>query len=189
MTWEISRRAAMFGTAAGLVGAGITIRSTSVKARTPKLVIIEESSIPESRQFCEALMEGDHHAEIVRIDRSLNGLLDQLSDSSACFVGLTSDPAAMIASQLLLERGGQPHLEGKHLYTQGRWMHHTNGTSSLLERASNGWPTALAFHIRDLMDGSINDHTAECRSGACNLAASSPGALVSWAIEVEDHLS
>ena len=189
MALNVSRRAVIGGGAAGLAAAGISFGVSTAAASARPVVVIEESAIPESRQFAEALVNSGHAARVVRIDRSLNGLLHELADSEAHFAGLTSDPAAMIAAQLLVERGGRPLLQWKHHYASGRWTHRTDGTPPLLASARSGWPTALAHHVRDTIGGRGSDGPALCQSGGCALAASSPGMLVSWVIEVGDQRS
>lgn len=188
MTWNVSRRRVIGGGAVGLATVGIGF-GTPATAHARNVVVIEESAIPESRQFAETLIDSGDCARLVRIDRSLNGLLHELTDSSSRFAGLTSDPAAMIAAQLLVERGGRPLLQWKHHYASGRWTHQTAGAPALLGASRSGWPTALAHHVRNTL-GSVNeDEPALCRSGACALAGSSPGMLVSWVIEVGDRVS
>lgn len=189
MAWNFSRRAVMGGGAVGLASAGMGLGVSTAAAPMRKVVVIEESAIPESRQFAETLINAGDVARVIRIDRSLNGLLHELTDTSSSFAGLTSDPAAMIAAQLLVERGGRPLLTWKHHYASGRWTHQTAGASVLLQTAHNGWPTALAHRVRDAISSTGSDGLAICRSGSCALAGSSPGMLVSWVIEVGEQLS
>lgn len=184
MTWDVTRRAAMSGGAVGLAAAGAGFAVSPASARAPATIIVEESAVPESRQFAEAFANAGHSARIVSVDRSLNGLLHELDASDCRFAGLTSDPAAMIAAQLLLERGGRPVLRWTHYYGGRGWTHTTAGAPSLLRQASNGWPTALAHHVRDMFDAPEGNAMYACRSRSCGLPASSPGMLVSWVIEV-----
>lgn len=190
MALNVSRRAVIGGGAVGLAAAGISFGVSTAAGSARPVVVIEEGAIPESRQFAEALVNSGAAGRIIRVDRSLNSLLDELTDPEARFAGLTSDPAAMIAAQLLVERGGRPLLQWRHHYASGRWMHQTAGTPPLLASARSGWPTALAHHVRDTIIGSrASDGPVLCQSGACALAASSPGMLVSWVIEVGDQRS
>lgn len=188
MTWNVSRRGVIGGGAVGLAAAGIGFAAPAT-ALARNVVVIEESAIPESRQFAETLVDSGDCARLICIDRSLNGLLHELTDTSSRFTGLTSDPAAMIAAQLLLERGGRPLLQWTHHYASGRWAHQTAGAPALLESSRNGWPTALAHHLRSILGSVATDSPALCHSGACGLAGSSPGMLVSWVIEVGGRVS
>jgi hypothetical protein len=189
MALNVSRRAVLGGGAVGLAAAGISFGVSTAGPPVRPVVVIEESAIPESRQFAEALVDSGHAARIIRVDRSLNSLLHELTDTNARFAGLTSDPAAMIAAQLLVERGGRPILQWRHHYASGRWTHQTAGTPPLLASARSGWPTALAHHVRDTIGSPGSDRPVLCQSGACALAASSPGMLVSWVIEAGDQRS
>lgn len=189
MAWNASRRAVMGSGAIGLAAAGIGLGTSEAKASNAKLIVVEESAIPESRQFAEAFVAAGHSARVIRIDRSLVGLLHELEETECRFAGLTSDPAAMIASQLLVERGGRPLLTSTHHYGSGRWTHQTANAPGLLRRASSGWPTALAHHVRDSLAGEEEGAATACRSGACGLPRSSPGMLVAWVIEMGGRLS
>lgn len=184
MTWDVTRRAAMSGGAVGLVAAGAGLSGSPVSARVPATIIVEESAVPESRQFAEAFANTGHPARIVSVDRTLTGLLHELEASDCRFTGLTSDPAAMIAAQLLLERGGRPLLRWTHYYGGRGWTHTTAGAPSSLTQASYGWPTALAHYVQDMFDAPERHAMDACRSNSCRLPASSPGMLVSWVIEV-----
>ncbi|MGX7927195.1 hypothetical protein ACWPMX_11570 [Tsuneonella sp. HG094] len=189
MTVNVTRRTAMSGGAVGLAAAGASLRGTSASAYAPATIVVEESAVPESRQFAEAFVTAGHAARVIRIDRSLNGLLYRLEDFGCRFAGLTSDPAAMIAAQLLVERGGRPLLQWTHHYDGRAWSHITAGAPTLLRRANHGWPTALAHHVRDKLDFQESESMAKCRSGFCGLPASSPGTLVSWVIEMRENQS
>jgi len=182
MTLDFTRRAVVGGGAVGLVVAGATFSVSPISARVPKMIILEESAIPESRQFARALVNAGHLVRVIPIDRSLNGLFHDMEGTDCCFVGLTSDPAAMIATQLLVERGGHPLLQWTHHYAARSWSHKTAGAPALLSRARSSWPTALAHHVRDNLVGPRRDELAACRSNACGLPDSSPGMLVSWVI-------
>lgn len=189
MAWDVSRRAVMGSGALGLAATGIGFGASTASGRAIKTVIVEESAIPESRQFASAFVGAAPSTRVIRIDRSLNGLLHEIDHTDCRFAGLTSDPAAMIAAQLLIERGGRPLLNWSHRYGAGRWTHHTAGVPALLTRASGGWPTALAHHVRDRLNGSTDGRVAACRSNACGLPETSPGMLVSWVIEMGEPLS
>lgn len=181
MAWDISRRAVMGSGAAGLVAAGVGIGGGASAMR--RTVVIEESSAPESRQFAEAIATADFSVRVIRVDRTLNGLLHELEDTGCLFAGLTSDPVAMIATQILAARGARPLLRWTHHYAGGRWRHQTEGAPSLLSKARFAWPTTIAHHLRDAIGGAGSGSADICNSGACALAGSSPGMLVSWVIE------
>lgn len=189
MAWNVRRREVLGGAALGIAAAGFGLGKAHAASGLQRVTLVEETSIPESRHFAQAFAEAGHPARIIRIDRSLNGLLDELADAEGLMIGLTSDPAAMIAGQLLAERGAQPRLQWKHVYQDGRWQHRTHGMSGLLEKTRAAWPGALAHQLRGALAGNHAGDTALCRSGACDLAAGSPGMLVSWAIDVGGRIS
>ncbi|WP_230206928.1 hypothetical protein [Novosphingobium sp. Gsoil 351] len=170
--------------ALGAVAAGLNGLSGPASARNRLVTLVEESAIPESRQFVSAFAASGTTARIIRIDRSLGGLLHELEDTAGLIVGLTSDPVAMIASQLLVERGANPRLTWKHDYALGQWHHQTEGAPRLLKNATLAWPVAVAHEVRDAIGGKSERRPNTCDSGTCALAPSSPGMLVSWAYEI-----
>lgn len=184
MTWNVRRREVLGAGALGAAAAGFGSLPGPARARNRHVTLVEESAIPESRQFASTLANASTAARIIRIDRSLSGLLHELEDSAGLIVGLTSDPAAMIASQLLVERGASPRLVWRHHYASGRWHHQTEGAPRLLASATIAWPVAVAHEVRDAIDGKPGHHTNACNSGFCSLAPSSPGMLISWAFEI-----
>lgn len=189
MDWMIRRRQVLgvgaLGTAALGLGNFVPLASRPDRAVT----LLEESAVPESRQFASALVDSGFASKVTRIDRSLNGLLEELEAPAGMIIGLTSDPAAMIAGLLLSERGAYSRLLWQHHYADGRWQHRTGGAPRLLEAATRDWPIAVAHKVRDAVDGRSEQFASTCSSGGCSLPASSPGMLVSWVYELEGRRS
>lgn len=185
MAWDVSRRTVMSGGAVGAAVAGLGIGRSALAQRPRKIIVIEETHVPESRLFAETFTNLGRAAQVVRIDRSFNGLLHELEAVEGVLVGLTSDPAAMIAEQILVAGGARPLLQWTHQYRKLRWEHKTVGAPTLLARASVGWPSVLAYHMQDALVGDRQDAELRCQSGGhCGLDGKSPGMLVSWAFEV-----
>ena len=184
MAWDVSRRTVMSGGAVGAAVVGLGIGRSAWAKRPIKTIVIEEAEVPESRLFAETFVNSGRAAKIIRIDRSLNGLLHELAIAEGVLVGLTSDPAAMIAEQILVADGARPLLHWTHHYRKMRWEHRTEGAPALLARASTGWPTVLAHHMQDALFGDRQTAELRCESGHCSLDGKSPGMLVSWAFEV-----
>ncbi|MCW1384349.1 hypothetical protein OLX02_16125 [Novosphingobium sp. KCTC 2891] len=184
MAWDVSRRTVMSGGAVGAAVAGLGIGRSALAKRPLKIIVIEEAEVPESRLYAETFVNSGRAAKVIRIDRTLNGLLHELVIGEGVLVGLTSDPAAMIAEQVLLADGARPLLKWAHHYRKMRWEHRTDGAPALLARASTGWPTVLANHMQDALGGSRQAPDLRCQSGHCGLDGKSPGMLVSWAFEV-----
>ena len=184
MTWNVRRREVLGAGALGAAAAGLGGLSGPALARNTPATLIEESAVPESRMFASTFADVGLAARVIRIDRSLGGLLHELDEATGLIVGLTSDPAAMIASQLLVERGANPRLVWKHHYESGKWRHQTEGAPRLLESATLAWPAAVAHAVRDAIGGKSDRRSSTCNSGSCALALSSPGMLVSWAFEI-----
>ena len=186
MVWDVRRRELLGAGAVGAATAGfVGFSSAAASERWRAITLVEESGTPESVQFASAMTAGGRTARIIRVDRSLNGLLVELEESTGLVVGLTSDPAAMIAGQLLVERGARERLWWQHHYGEGRWRHRTGGARRLLESSTRAWPVAIAHEVRNAVDGKSRPASNTCVSGSCALAASSPGMLVSWAYEIE----
>jgi hypothetical protein len=184
MTWNVRRREVLGAGALGAAAAGLGGLSGPASARNRHVTLIEESAVPESQLFASAFADAGMVARIIRIDRSLGGLLHELEEATGLIVGLTSDPAAMIASQLLVERGANPRLVWKHHYELGQWRHQTEGAPRLIESTALAWPAAVAHAVRDAIGGKSDRRSNTCNSGTCTLAPSSPGMLVSWAFEI-----
>lgn len=189
MAWDISRRTVLSGGAIGAAAAGLGFGNGALAEQARKLIVVEETEVPESRQFASTFATRGHAAHIIRIDRSLNGLLHELDVTDGLLVGLTSDPVAMIAAQVLVGSGARPLLQWSHHYRRMRWEHRTDGAPELLARASTGWPTVLAHHMQDALGGGAKGGAPRCESGSCRLDGKSPGMLVSWAFEVGVKLS
>lgn len=193
MAWDVSRRVVLGAGALGATAAGLaTALSGAASARNRRLTLVEETSVPESRQFAGAIAEAGWGESILRVDRTLNALLHALEQPTGLIVGLTSDPAAMIAGQLLGERGARERLVWQHHYVGGRWRHSVESAPRLLEAASLAWPVAVAHHFRDTIANNFGANKAAgargiCDSNSCALAPSSPGMLVSWAYEIEGN--
>lgn len=184
MTWNVKRREVLGAGALGAAAAGLGGLSGPASARNRFVTVIEESAVPESRQFASAFADFGTAARIIRIDRSLGGLLHELENTAGLVFGLTSDPAAMIASQLLVERGANPRMVWKHHYASGRWHHQTESAPRLLEIATHAWPVAVAHEAHDAIGGKPGHPSNTCYSGTCALAPNSPGMLVSWVYEI-----
>tara|TARA_R110002020_G_scaffold291182_5_gene506650 strand:+ start:1740 stop:2312 length:573 start_codon:yes stop_codon:yes gene_type:complete len=189
MTWNVKRRELLGVGALGVAAAGLVGLPDSTSAQNRSITLVEESAIPESKLFTSAFADAGVVSRIVRVDYSLSGLLYALQNSSGLIVGLTSDPAAMIAGQLLVERGANPRLVWKHHYRSGRWHHETESAPRLLENVALAWPVAIAHEVRDAIGGKSSHRSNRCYSDSCALAPSSPGMLVSWAYEIGDILS
>lgn len=189
MAWKLTRRdvlgAGALGTAA--VGLGTLARSKPGGGRT--VTLVEESGVPESRQFAAALIDSGFAGEVIRIDQSLNGLLHELEATTGTIIGMTSDPAAMIAGQLLGERGAHSRHFWQHHYTNGRWRHRIEGGARLIGNTTHAWPVAIAHQLQSAIGNRSPQVSNACTSGACALLASSPGMLVSWVYEFEGHQS
>lgn len=189
MAWEFKRREFLGAGALGAAVAGLGALPGTAAARARKVTVVEESASPESRLFGATLRESGLVERTVRLNRSLNGLLEQLEETDGLVVGLTSDPAAMIAAQLLIERGARPALLWRHQYAAGRWQHQTEGAPRLLESAAAAWPAAVAHLVHDAIGEGAASRASTCHSGSCDLAASSPGLLASWVYEIGGDLS
>ena len=175
--------AGVLGTAA--VGLGSLPQLGSSPNRT--VTLVEESGVPESRQFASALVDSGFAGNVIRIDRSLNGLLQELEAVGGTVIGLTSDPAAMIAGQLLGERGARPRYFWQHHYTGGRWHHRTDGIARLIESTTHAWPVAIAQQLQAAIGSTSSQASNTCTSGVCALLSNSPGMLVSWVYEFEGY--
>ena len=189
MAWNLRRRdvlgAGALGTAA--VGLGTLARSEPGRSRT--VTLVEESGVPESRQFASALIDSGFAGEVIRIDQSLNGLLHELDATTGTIIGMTSDPVAMIAGQLLGERGALARQFWQHHFAGGRWRHRTEGSVRLIENTTHAWPVAVAQQLQSAIDNSSPQVSHDCTSGPCALLARSPGMLVSWVYEFEGYQS
>lgn len=185
MAWDVTRRDLLGVGAMGAATFGLAGLRGPVSDRSGHLTLVVETAVPESRQFADAIAETGWSRRILRIDRSLNGLLDELKEPTGLVAGLTSDPAAMIAGQLLAERGARERLLWQHHYSGGRWRHSIESAPLLLKGTSVGWPVAVAHHLRDAMTHYPGGARSICHSNECALAAGSPGMLVSWAYEIE----
>lgn len=189
MAFVVRRRTVLGGAALGGAAAGLASIPRLASAQHASVTLVEESGVPESRQFASALADSGLVGKVIRIDSSLNGLLEELQDTGGTIVGLTSDPAAMIAGQLLSERGARMRVLWDHRYQDGRWRHRTEGGERLLASATHAWPVAVAHNIRDAIHSTPARVASTCNSGVCALPPSSPGMLVSWVYEAERHLS
>mgnify|MGYP006081495175 CR=1 FL=1 len=189
MAWNLRRRdvlgAGALGTAA--VGLGTLVRSEPGRSRT--VTLVEESGVPESRQFASALIDSGFAGEVIRIDQSLNGLLHELEATTGTIIGMTSDPVAMIAGQLLGERGALARQFWQHHFAGGRWRHRTEGSVRLIENTTHAWPVAVAHQLQSAISNRSPQVSNDCTSGSCALLASSPGMLVSWVYEFEGYQS
>ena len=189
MAWNVSRRSVMRGSALGAAVAGLGI-GHCVSAKTMrKIIVVEETDVSESRVFADTLVNSGCVTQVVRIDRSLNALLQGLEATDGLLVGLTSDPAALIAEQILVRSGARPLLNWTHQYRDMRWEHLTQGAPELLAQASVGWPTVLAHQMQDALVGDRQESALKCASRRCGLDVKSPGMLVSWAFEVGEQPS
>lgn len=189
MAWDIKRREFLGAGALGATVAGLCVLPGAASARARSVTVIEETASPESRIFAATLAESGVVDRTIRLDRSLNVLLHDLDDVDGLIVGLTSDPAAMIAGQVLVERGARPALQWRHHYTGGRWQHRTESAARLLEGAAAAWPVAVAHLVRDALGAPTEARLNTCKSGSCGIAASSPGLLASWVYEIGGELS
>lgn len=189
MAWDIKRREFLGAGALGATVAGLGVLPGAASARARRVTVIEETASPESRMFAATLAESGVVGRTIRLDRSLNVLLHGLDDTDGLVVGLTSDPAAMIAGQVLVARGARPALLWRHHYTGGRWQHRTEGAAQLLQGAAAAWPVAVAHLVRDALGAPTEARLNTCQSGSCDIAASSPGLLASWVYEIGGDLS
>lgn len=189
MAWNLRRRdvlgAGALGTAT--IGLGALVQSEPGRSRT--VTLVEESGVPESRQFASALIDSGFASEVIRIDQSLNGLLHELEATTGTIIGMTSDPVAMIAGQLLGERGALARQFWQHHFAGGRWRHRTEGSVRLIENTTHAWPVAVAHQLQSAIGNRSPQISNDCTSGSCALLASSPGMLVSWVYEFEGYQS
>lgn len=189
MAWDIKRREFLGAGALGATVAGLGVLPGAASARACKVTVVEETASPESRLFAATLADSGVVGRTIRLDRSLNVLLHDLDNAEGLIVGLTSDPAAMIAGQLLVERGARRAMQWRHSYEGGRWKHQTEGAARLLEGTAAAWPVAVAHLVRDAIGTPPESRLNTCKSGSCDIAASSPGLLASWVYEIRGDLS
>ena len=189
MAWDCKRRDFLGAGALGATVAGLGVLPGTAAARARRMIVVEETSSPESRLFAATLAGSGLVGRTIRLDRSLNVLLHELDDADGLIVGLTSDPAAMIAGQLLVERGARSALQWRHHYEGGRWQHQTEGAARLLEGSAAAWPVAVAHLVSDVIGAKTESRLNSCKSGSCDIAASSPGLLASWVYEIRGDQS
>ncbi|MDB5697598.1 MAG: hypothetical protein JWN69_402 [Alphaproteobacteria bacterium] len=170
----------------GVIGLAPFAGSAQAAAGQPQVRVVAEVGAPESRRFASAFAR----SKIIAVSPGLTELLDPLNVDvvagalAGTVVGLTSDPAAMIAEQLLVERGGRPLFRWVHRYEGGGWRHDVDAAVGALARSGGAWPVALAGIVADKLALASGNPPQTCFSGPCLLARRSPGLLVSWAYEM-----
>lgn len=181
MRLKLARRQAL-GAGAGLAAFSLLWRPGGY--RPSPLLVVEQSPVRESRHFTATLVGRGRVFQTLAIGHGMDELLHNLEGRQGLVAGLTSDPAAMIAAQLLVEAGARQLLWWRHFYERGGWWHSAQGKGQLLAQSRDAWPAAVAHQLADMIDGRNEARAEPCRSGACGLPASSPGMLVSWAYEM-----
>lgn len=189
MRLNAKRRQVLAGSVLGMGAVGIGGVSMIGLKRGAALTLVQELSVPESAKFAAALERTERIEAIVHVGSTLNELLQDFHPRQGVVLGLTSDPVAMIAGQLLSEAGGRQVAEGRHSYLSGRWQHQINGASRLLRKSSIGWPASVAMQMLDAVSQRTTKTASNCLSGPCVLAKESPGMLVSWAYELGGNQS
>jgi hypothetical protein len=170
---------------ASVIGLGSFAGSAAAAASQRPVRVVAEAGAPESRRFASAFAG----SQIIAVSPNLTELLDALNVDtsgglSGTIAGLTSDPAAMIAEQLLLERGGRPLFRWVHRYEAGGWRHDVGAAPGALAQAGAAWPATLARLVGETLTVRTDQAPQSCFSGPCVLARRSPGLLVSWAFEM-----
>ena len=170
---------------ASVIGLGSFAGSAQAAAGHRQIRVVAEAGAPESRRFASAF----GGSQIIAVSPNLTELLDALNGDaggrlSGTIAGLTSDPAAMIAEQLLLERGGRPLFRWVHRYESGGWRHDVGAAPGALAKAGAAWPVTLAGVVGEALTVRTDQALQSCFSGPCLLARRSPGLLVSWAFEM-----
>lgn len=169
---------------AGIFGAAMVgvsgLPRNGVETPAP-LLIVTQPSVPESGRFAAALAAASNSPLALAVGTGLDELLGDWTERRGIIAGLTSDPAAMIADQLLLEAGAEPLLRWEHSYEMGRWSHRVDGDPGLLTASHHAWPAIVAQHVHELLDQkpARRDRSA-CFSGYCPLDSGSPGLLITW---------
>lgn len=161
----------------GAIGLGPLVGRAGATA-AHRLTLVAEAGAPESRRFAAALGSG----ELLAVSPAMTELLGAIGAGADAVIGLTSDPAAMVAQQLLLECGSRPIFRWLHRYEAGAWHHEVDCAAGPLHGAGADWPAAVAAMVRERL-GVTGTGPASCASGACRLARRSPGLLVTWAFE------
>lgn len=167
---------------AGVVGLGPLAASASATAvEAPASWVVAEIVAPESRRFATAF----GGARLMPVSSAMGELFDGLSGAlPEVVVGLTSDPVAMVAEQLLAERGARGIFRWVHRYQNGGWHHQIDAAPAALAGSGATWPAALARLVAARLGADAAPGQAlSCGSGACVLARRSPGLLVSWAFQ------
>lgn len=168
----------VFGAGAlGALGLGPLVGGARAEA-APRLTVVAETGAPESRRFATALAS----AELLAVSPAMTELLGGIGAGADAVVGLTSDPTAMVARQLLLERRARPIFRWVHRYESGEWHHDIDAAAGPLSGSGSGWPAALAAIVGRRLGAAGSDRVS-CASGPCPLARRSSGLLVSWAFE------
>jgi hypothetical protein len=187
----VGRRSVLGGcvAGAGIAALGSTAAAQPLSAADSGVArVCAELAGPESKAFAMAF--GGH--SVFGIEPTMNNLLTELGAApSGLFAGLTSDPVAMVAEQLLVAAGGHPLWRWVHRYEAGAWQHRIDFGGSdadlgALRSAGNNWPQQVARLARARLQGTVAGAEIECCSGPAPLPARSPGLLVSWAIDVRD---
>jgi hypothetical protein len=177
---EVLKAGAVLATAAGF-----GVMSKPSFALPLSLTVVEEVGVPESRRFAAKLKETGYVARTICVDRSLTALLCELDDCRGLVVGLSSDPVAMIAGQLLIERGARSHLQWRHRqHADGHWHHQLHTTTPSVRNQPGSWPQGVAQRLLDALSAEAGQIENSCEAHGCTLARSSPGMLVSWAHEI-----
>lgn len=168
---------------AGLVGAS-RFRSGSA-ADEEAVLVVSQPRVEESERFAASLISSSQKSLALDVGSGLDELLGDWPRGARVIAGLTSDPAAMIAAQLLIESGAEPLLRWEHSYEAGRWTHRIGAAPGLGALPQYTWPAVVAQKVRDELDGhKSSPRRAACISGECALASNSPGLLVTWAFRL-----
>lgn len=182
---ELNRRDLL---GAGLVTAGLAgvAGLGSVPARGEPVRVVRQQGIPESIRFSDALASEVPTASALEVGPGLDELFGYRPSGKGVIAGLTSDPVAMIAGQLLIEAGATPILRWDHSYGAGRWTHRIAGQPGFAGVSQFTWPAVAAMRLRDELAGrAAGPRESVCASEICGLSARSPGFLVTWAFRLD----
>lgn len=162
-----------------MIGLGAVAHGPAARAAVrPSLVLFDEL-VPEGRAFAEAVAAGHP----VGVGPAMTELFDLAGHNGPDLIlGLTSDPVAMIASQMLAEAGAGLVFRWRHHFRNGGWHHDTDLSAATLGHAGPCWPAALASLAGDRISGTAGP-LESCRSPGGTLGGNSRPLLVSWAFK------
>jgi hypothetical protein len=185
MTTGLKRRELL---GVGLVTAGLAgvAGLRAGQGRNEPIWVVRQPDVPESIRFSDALAAEASTAGSLEVGPGLDELFENWPGGEGVVAGLTSDPVAMIARQLLVEAGATPVLRWDHSFAAGRWTHRISGRSGLAGVSQLTWPAVAAMRLSDEIVGrAAGPLDSGCASDLCGLSARSPGFLVTWAFRLK----